>query len=448
MADTIAAISTAPMKSALGIIRISGDDALCVSSRVFCGKLSEKPREMVTGKFISQAGEVLDFGMGVYFKAPKSFTGEDSVELFCHGSTAVLSSVLSAIYSAGARPARAGEFTERAFLSGKIDLTQAEAIIDLIDSETELSAKNAAEQMNGAMGREISSILDSLSAIAAEFYAFVDYPDDEILQSEREEISERLFAIAGKTKILAGTYNRGRLLRNGVKVAIIGRPNVGKSSLLNAILGTERSIVTDTEGTTRDTVEESFSVNSIALHLIDTAGLRHGETEPEKLGIERSRKSAQDADILIAVFDGSEALTPYDDEVLALAKEKPSICIINKSDKATLLDVSAFAPLPTLSLSAKEGLGIAELCDLVCEIVGAKDIPCDGTTVTNPRHASTLTRAYDAIVQAAEGFKNGTYADLAVTDIESAINILGEITGKSAQDVIVSEIFSRFCVGK
>ncbi len=448
MADTIAAISTAPVKSALGIIRISGDRALAVSSCVFRGNLLEKPREMVTGKFISQDGEVLDFGMGVYFKAPKSFTGEDSVELFCHGSTAVLKSVLSAIYSAGARPARAGEFTERAFLNGKIDLTQAEAIIDLIDSETELAAKNAAEQMNGAMGREISSVLDSLSAIAAEFYAFVDYPDDEILQSEREEISEKLFDVAKKTKKLAGTYDRGRLLRNGVKVALIGRPNVGKSSLLNAILGTERSIVTDIEGTTRDTVEESFSVNSIALHLIDTAGLRDAATEPEKLGIERSRKSATDADILIAVFDGSEPLTPYDDEVLTLAKEKPSVCVINKSDKKAVLNSSVFAPLPTLTLSAKEGIGIPELCDLVCEIVGAKDIACDGTTVTNPRHASTLLRAYDAIVQAAEGFKNGTYADLAVTDIENAINILGEITGKSAQDVIVSEIFSRFCVGK
>lgn len=448
MADTIAAISTAPMKSALGIIRISGEDALGVTSQVFSGNLSEKPREMITGKFVSQGGNVLDFGMGVYFKAPNSFTGEDSVEFFCHGSTAVLSSVLSALFVSGARPARPGEFTERAFLSGKIDLTQAEAIIDLIDSETELSAKNAAEQMNGAMGREITAVVDSLSSIAAQFYAFVDYPDDEISDIERREISKELFAVAERAKELAGTYNKGKLLRNGVKVAIVGRPNVGKSSLLNAILGTERSIVTDIEGTTRDTVEESISINSIPLHLIDTAGLRYGETEPEKLGIERSRKAAEEADIIVAVFDGSEALTPYDTDVLTLAKEKPSVCVINKSDKANLLDVSAFAPLPSLSLSAKEKLGIKELCDLICETVGASDIPCDGRTVTNPRHASTLTRAYNAVVQAAEGFRNGTYADLAVTDIENAINILGEITGKSAQDVIISEIFSRFCVGK
>lgn len=447
MADTIAAIATAPMKSAIGIIRVSGDDALEISKKVFLGSLSE-PRRMTTGRLLSADGGACDFGMGVYFKAPASFTGEDSVELYCHGSTAVLRSVLTSLFRAGARPAEAGEFTRRAFFNGKMDLTQAEAVIDLIDSETELAAKNAAEQMNGSLGREISLLSGELTAIAAEFYAFVDYPDDEIEQSERHELAERLYCAADRAKAIAGTYDKGRLFREGVRVALIGRPNVGKSSLLNALLGTERSIVTDIEGTTRDTVEESLRVNSLALHLIDTAGLREADTEPERLGIKRSEAAAKDADLVIAVFDGSAPLDEYDLQALALARANRSICVINKNDLGCVIDKSVFGTLPTVEISAKERRGTDALLDKICEIFEISDIPCDGRTVTNPRHASTLIRAEERIRSAANAFRDGIYADLAVSDIEDAINILGEITGRSAQDSIISEIFSRFCVGK
>lgn len=448
MSDTIAAIATAPMKSAIGIIRISGSDALDISAKVFSGNISKTPREMVTGKFHSKDGKAVDFGMAVYFKGPASFTGEDSVEFYCHGSLAVLRTVLSSLYHAGARPAEAGEFTRRAFLNGKMDLTQAEAVIDLIDSETELAAKNAAEQMKGSLGREISEISQSLTEVASEFYAYIDYPDDEIPETEREDIITKLYALAEKAKSLAGSYEKGRFFRDGVKVALIGRPNVGKSSLLNAFLGCDRSIVTELEGTTRDTIEESLSVNSLSLRLIDTAGIRDAENIPEQMGIERSRKAAEESDLIIAVFDGSEKLTDYDFEVLDIAKSRRSICVINKSDCGIIIDKSLFSNLTQLEVSAKEHTGTEKLLDMICDTFAVADIPCDGKTVTNPRHASTLMRAYDCITGSADAFKNGVYPDLAVSDVENAINILGEITGLHAQDAIISDIFSRFCVGK
>ncbi len=447
MSNTIAAVATPPAKSAIGIIRISGDNAFEITKKVFSGDISE-PRKMVTGKMFSETGEVCDYGMGVFFKAPASFTGEDSAELYCHGSTAVLRTVLSALFHAGARPAIAGEFTRRAFLNGKMDLTQAEAVIDLIDSETELAAKNAAEQMNGRLGSEISALSSSLTSIAAEFYAFVDYPDDEIEQTERDELAARLYSCADAAKALAGTYSSGRIFREGIRVALIGRPNVGKSSLLNALLGTERSIVTDIEGTTRDTVEESLRAGNVALHLIDTAGLRNADTEPERLGIARSEAAARDADIVVAVFDGSAPLDKYDMQTLALTKSTRSLCVINKNDLGTVIDRSVFGDLPIIEISAKLNTGTKAVVDKICEIFNVSNIPCDGRTLTNPRHASTLIRAEERIRSAADAFSGGIYADLAVSDIEDAINTLGEITGNSAQDTIINEIFSRFCVGK
>ncbi len=436
------------MRSAIGVIRLSGDTALAVASRVFSADLGAHPREMMTGRILAADGRVCDFGMGVYFKAPASFTGEDTVELYCHGSLAVLRTVLDALYRAGARPAEPGEFTQRAFLNGKMDLTQAEAVIDLIDAETTLAARNAAEQINGAIGGEISGISSALTSIAAEFYAFVDYPDDDIPDIDRASLASRLRTAAESAMALADSYNSGRIVRQGVRAALIGCPNVGKSSILNKILNFERSIVTDTAGTTRDTVEESVTINSLAVHLIDTAGIRSTDEEIERLGILRSESAANDADIILAVLDGSRELGEDDMHVLELAKKRKSIIIINKCDLEPRIDLSLLGDADKIKVCAKSGDGISELKARICEKFGELDLACDGKTVTNPRHASTLRRAGERIAAAAEAFELGITPDVAVLDIESAINILGEITGESAQDSVVSEIFRRFCVGK
>lgn len=447
MADTIAAVSTAPMKSAIGIIRLSGDDSLRIARRVFLGKL-ENPREMYAGNMISKNGDVCDFGMGVYFKAPRSYTGEDCVELYCHGSLAVLRSVLSSLYSAGARPAEAGEFTKRAFLNGKMDLTQAEAVIDLIDSETEIAARNASEQMNGRLGREISSVSDELTNIAAEFYAFIDYPDDEISETDRATLIKKLREDARRTGELSASYENGRLVRSGVKTVLIGKPNAGKSSILNLLLGSERSIVTDTEGTTRDTVEEAVSINGLMLRLIDTAGIRTASSEPERLGIIRSERAAEESDLILAVFDLSREMDEYDLRVLETAKRRKSIFVLNKSDLAQRLDTSVFDGLASITVSAKDPSCADSLLSIISETVGAGNIACDGSTVTNPRHASALARASERISAAADALSGGFSPDAAMYDVEEALNILGELTGKRASENIISEIFSRFCVGK
>ncbi len=448
MADTIAAISTAPIKSAIGVIRISGDNALEISERVFCGALRKKPREMVTGNLLDASGSVCDFGMGVYFNAPKSFTGEDTVELNCHGSVAVLSAVLEALFAAGARHARPGEFTERAFLNGKIDLTGAEAIIDLIDAETEAAAKNAAEQMNGVIGREISEISQSLVSIAAEFYAFVDYPDEEITESSRESILETLSLKGERAQALSESYKQGQIIKSGVSVALLGCPNVGKSSLTNRLLKTERSIVTDIPGTTRDTIEESFTLSGLAVRIIDTAGVRESSDEVEKLGIERTKKAAEASNLRIAIFDNSRPVSADDLTVLNLAKQGPCLCVINKCDLPKLFDDSILEGLPTVKISAKNNIGTDALLEKIAELFRFSEIVCDGKTVTNPRHASTLKRAADFIFAARDALICGMTPDVCVADIENAINTLGELSGKTAADEVVSEIFSRFCVGK
>lgn len=453
MQDTIAALATAPVKGAIGVLRISGEDAAEIAGKVFTGKrkLRENPRQMLYGDFLASDGAVTDRGLAVFFAAPGSYTGEDVVEFYCHGSVTVLGEILNALYRAGARPAKPGEYTRRAFLNGKMDLTQAEAVIDLIDAESAQAAKNAAAQLDGVMAENISAAREPLLDIASEFYAYVDYPDDEIEQEEIKRASDTLSKVKDELSALAASFEKGRLLRDGVSCAIIGRPNVGKSSVLNALLGYERSIVTDIAGTTRDTVEETFLLSGIRLRLIDTAGIHATDDTVERQGVERARKAAQDAELVLAVFDGGQELTDEDREILSIVSGKSAVGIINKSDLRTVTDeaeISGCFSGRCCTVSAKERAGFERLEQIISEIFALESIPCAGETVTNPRHAAALRCAAECVGNAERALCAGLTPDVAVSDIEQALNALEELTGRRASEQVLERIFERFCVGK
>ena len=452
MQDTIAAIATAPVKGAIGVLRISGDRAAEIAGKVFksARKLSDNPRSMIYGDFVSDT-QVIDRGLGVYFAAPASYTGENVVEFYCHGSPTVLGEILNALYKSGARPAKPGEYTRRAFLNGKMDLTQAEAVIDLIDAESIQAAKNAAAQLEGVMGKAISDARMPLVDIASEFYAYVDYPDDEIEEAELNRTVKILDDIYEKLNKLALSYERGKLLRDGVSCAILGRPNVGKSSVLNVLLGYDRSIVTDIAGTTRDTVEESFNLGGIKLRLIDTAGIHNTADPVEVQGVERAVKAGETADIVLAVFDGSQALNEEDMAIIERASKKVAIAIVNKTDLLSKLDTEKIHEVfgeRVCIVSAKIKRGFDKLEKMLGKIFEVESIPCAGETVTNPRHAASLRRAAESVSRASTAIRSGLTPDVAVSDIESALKELEELTGQSAAEQVLARIFERFCVGK
>ena len=453
MADTIAAIATAPAAGAIAIIRLSGADSAAAAGQVFRAQraMTEHPREMIYGSFANAAGEVIDHGLAVYMRAPHSYTGEDTVELFCHGSPVVQRELLAALYRAGARPANPGEFTQRAFLNGKMDLVQAEAVIDLIDAETTESAKNAAAQMKGRMGGEITAVRDRLLDTIAAFYAYVDYPDEEIDMPTLAQTQEDLEQACATLTQLLGSFDQGQMIKNGVRTAIIGRPNAGKSSVLNALLGFSRSIVSDIPGTTRDTVEEKARVGSVVLHLIDTAGLRRAEDRVEQLGIERTGAAVHAADLLLVVFDGNAPWTAEDEETLQLAKERRAIALVNKSDLPLEINLARLRDQFGTRLcivSAKEQQGFEALRAAIDEMFAAELPPCDGKIVTNARHAAALEKAREHVRHAAEALQGGLTPDLAISDMELAVDALGEITGETASEQVLHRIFERFCVGK
>ena len=455
--DTIAAIATARGAAGVGVLRISGEGAVAAAEAVTRrqGKpLSRVPaRTMVRCALLDTSGAVIDDILAVVFPAPNSYTGEDVVELQCHGSPVVLEEGLRALFRAGARQAKAGEFTKRAFLNGRMDLTAAEAVIDLIDAETAQAARNAALQVGGALARQVNGVYNALMDIASRFYAVVDYPDEDIEPLQQEEIADTLRRGEEQLRALLATAERGRILKKGVATAIIGRPNAGKSSLLNALAGYERCLVTDIPGTTRDTVEESVLCGGVRLRLIDTAGIRETADAVEKLGVERSRRALESADLILAVVDGAAAFTTEDEDILKLAQKsgKPYIVIFSKLDlggaaSRHLADGDS-RPAGVVRLSSLTGEGIADLENAVAALYPALDVPA-GTIITNSRQSEAVGRALDAVVTAREALESGMTPDVVLTDVEEAMEALGELTGKTVRDDLVSTIFSRFCVGK
>ena len=459
--DVIAAAATGANPTAIGIVRVSGEGCAALCGRVFRAAngrplADQPPRRMVFGEMLDREGRVIDRGLAVRFPGPNSYTGEESAEFHCHGSPVVLRELLSALFAAGARQAGPGEFTKRAFLNGRMDLTEAEAAIDLINAETAAAARNAAAQLDGGLRRKLEPIQDALLEVSSRFYAVVDYPDEDIEDVRPEEIAAALTSAASGLGALLATAGRGRVLKNGVRTAIVGRPNAGKSSLLNALAGYDRAIVTDIPGTTRDTVEESAVCGGVLLRLIDTAGIRDTEDAVEKLGVERSRQAVASAELVIVLIDGTGDVTEEDREILELARTAPHYIVAeSKSDllppgEARVLSLprGVRGPDAYLSLSSVAPGGLRPLERALARIFPAGDPGEAGGLLTDQRQEDAARRALDAVERAKAALDAGITPDAVLTDAEEALDALGELTGRTAKEEIVSRIFSRFCVGK
>ena len=453
MSYTIAAVSTGAQISAIGIIRLSGDDCAIIADKVFT--LNNKKsiqevaiRQLHLGELRDKQGRVIDQCMAVYSRGPHSYTGEDTVEFHCHGSPAVLAAGLDALYAAGARPAQRGEFTKRAFLNGKLGLTQAEAVIDLIEADTADAAANAAGQVSGMLQKRLAPIYNNLVDLCSHFHAVLDYPDEDIEDFGLESYYNALQSDAKALYALLQTYGQGKILRSGVAAAIVGKPNVGKSSLLNALAGYDRVIVTDVAGTTRDSIEETVMVGSTRLRLIDTAGIRQTDDKIEAMGVERSRQAVENADLAIFVCDGSQPLTLEDKSVMELcADHKNAIALINKSDLRKVVSPSELPFMYVIEVSTKDRTGLDLFADTV-DMLFANETPCDGSILTNPRQFDAIRRAYEAMLRGLQVLQLGLTPDAVLTDIEEAMSAMGEVTGATVREDITASIFERFCVGK
>ena len=453
MSHTIAAISTGNVISAIGIIRLTGDDCIQIAGKVFAPNNKKSlvevaERKLVLGQLCDQQGRVIDSCCAIVSHGPHSYTGEDTVEFHCHGSPAVLAAGLEALYAAGARPAQRGEFTKRAFLNGKLDLTQAEAVIDLIEADSAEAAANAAGQVEGVLQKKLSPVYDDLTNLCSHFHAVLDYPDEDIEDFGLQAYESGLRADAKVLETLLQTYGQGRILKSGVAAAIVGKPNVGKSSLLNALAGYDRVIVTNIPGTTRDTVEEVVKVGGVKLRLIDTAGIRDTADTVEAIGVERSRQAVENADMVIFVCDGSQPLTEEDEAIIDLCCERENaVALINKADLGQVVEPGDLPFMNVVNICANTGDGLEQFADVI-EILFENETPCDGSILTNARQADAIRRAFDALQRSLHALRRGVTADMVLIDIEEAMEAMGEVTGATVREDITARIFERFCVGK
>ena len=454
--DTIAAISTPAGPGAIGILRLSGPQAVEIAAKCFkpLGRkaLAEHaPRFLVYGDLLDSGGQPIDRVLCTFSRGPSSYTGEDTAEFQCHGSPMVLSLGLDALFAQGARQAAAGEFTRRAFLNGRLDLAQAEAVGDLLEARSREGARHAAGQLNGNLSQKIGDIYSALVDVMAHFHAVLDYPDEDIDPFRLEELSSTLREQELVLDRLLATCRRGYQLTHGIPCALVGRPNAGKSSLLNALAGYERAIVTDIPGTTRDTVEVNIELGGLPLRLIDTAGLRDSDDPIEQLGVERSRAAMEGAGLIFLLCDGSVPFTGEDAALLERAMSlAPTVLIWSKSDLPSAPG-PAQAPdrlPPAVALSAKTGAGLDDLEQAVAALFPQDSAVPYGQLLTNQRQEEAARRARGSVGRAREALEAGVTPDALLTDVEEALAALGELTGQSVREDVTDRIFSKFCVGK
>lgn len=455
--DTIAAIATSPGESGISIIRISGQNSLQVVSSIFKGKngrslIDISPYSMRYGFiFDKEEDELIDEVLVSFMKAPRSYTSEDVVEINCHGGITSTNRVLKEVIKNGARIAEPGEFTKRAFLNGRIDLSQAEAVIDIINAKTETSMKSALKQSTGSISKKIEPLREKLLEVIANIEAVVDYPEEDLEDVTALKVSSDVSNILVQINDMISSADEGKIIRDGLKAVIVGKPNVGKSSLLNALVNEERSIVTNVPGTTRDVIEECVNVDGIPVKIIDTAGIRNTEDRVEKIGVERSKQKIDQSNLVIFMIDASRDLNQEDIEIIDYIKNKKYIIILNKSDLGNRINLNLINSLNSsciINMSLKTGYGLESLKSSIKKLFFNGEVKIDDLTITNMRHKEALIKAKNGCMDALGALENTSAIDLASIDLRNAWSSLGRITGDTLEEDIINKIFSKFCLGK